>query len=355
MSIITLKESFNDNTILARFPKPNYSHISENITLSDPIWIKFKDIFIDEDLGNVARSNTNKVDLGSRVQALKESFAAGVIVNQDLGAVEYRGLDEKGDEYAQPYIMKYGYGRTLAQIELGAKGWAFNVITGTVTEIEDACSFENEDPLPKSSNKELDIINLKSEQIRKGTLANDENIILANIRKTYPRRKEASINRIKCGIYEQNKTSQKYGYLTEAKIILWGEQFYSGDFAIKGNLDDRKDEYGFTGKKGGCNRTFYRALHKFADTGKTSYLNAYSGQVSKGSTLEGQRAAIINEYIGIRVNYAITFGKDVKFLTLNGFFPQIIGEENWYDFILIDQDDLEARVARSIKAGKTVK
>jgi hypothetical protein len=240
-------------------------------------------------------------------------------------------------------------------MDLGAKGWAFNVIDGTETEIEDACSFENEDPLPKASNKEQDIINLKSEQVRKGTLENDEEAILANIRKTYPRRKDASIRRIIAGIYEQNKTKQKFAYYTSAKIILFREMHYAGDFAIAGELDTAWDEYGFTVKKGGCYRTFHKALRKYAETGRKSYLNAFCGQVSKGSTLEGQRAEIINEYITLRVNHAIVYGNDVKFLTLNGFFPQVVEEENWSEFVKIDQVALESRIARSIKAGKLIK
>ena len=67
------------------------------------------------------------------------SFGAGVILNEELGAVKFRG-----NEYPQPWVLKYGYGRTLAQIELGIKGWAFNPIEGTDTEIEDVQSFENE-------------------------------------------------------------------------------------------------------------------------------------------------------------------------------------------------------------------
>ena len=47
----------------------------------------------------------------------------------------------------------------------------------------------------------------------------------------------------------------------------------------------------------------------------------------------------------------MTYGKDVKFFTLNGFFPQSYGVDKWSDFILIDQDALEKKVKEAIKVA----
>jgi len=355
MSIITLKESFGNNDILALFPKPDYSHISTKITVSDAIWIPFNDIHIDEDIGNVARSNKNKEDLGSRVDALVISFAAGVLTNQELGAVIHRGFDENGIPYKEPYKLAYAFGRTLAQMEIGVDGWAFNVIDGSEKEIEDACSYENEDPLPKSANKEQDITNLKSGQVKKGTLSNNEEIILADLRKTYPRRANASILRIAAGIFEENNTSLKYAYLTSAKIKLWRKNYCSEHFEIDGKFHQELEQWGYTSKKGGLYRTVHRSLTKYVETGFESYVHVFCGQVTKGSTMESQRAGIINEYITLRMNHAIVYGKDVKFLTLKGFFPQVFDNDKWCEFVPIDQELLEKRIRRSIKAKKCVK
>ena len=65
--------------------------------------------------------------------------------------------------------------------------------------------------------------------------------------------------------------------------------------------------------------------------------------------MEQQRLSILNEYIQLRVDAYMTYGKDVKFFTLNGFFPQSFGVDKWSDFILIDQDALEKKVKEAIK------
>jgi hypothetical protein len=355
MKIITLKESYGNDDILEQFPKPDYSHISKRITVSDAKWIPFNMIHIDEDIGNIARSNKNKEDLGSRVDALVISFTAGVLTNQELGAVVHRGVGENGEPYKQPYKLAYAFGRTLAQMEIGVDGWAFNVIAGTEKEIEDACSYENEDPLPKTPNKEQDIISIKSGQVKKGTLSNKEEIILADLRKTYPRRANASILRIAAGIFEENNTSLKYAYYTSAKIKLWRNDHCFKHFEIDGGFDQDLKQWGYTSKKGGLYRTIHRSLTKYAETGFPSYVHVFGGQVTKGSTMELQREAIIDEYITLRVNHAIVYGKDVKFLTLKGFFPQIFGKDKWCDFVPIDQELLEDRVQRSINGKKCVK
>ena len=351
---ITLKEAYGDDAILKQFPKPDYSHISPNIKVSDAMWIPFDKIHIDEE-GNIARSDNNKEDLSSRVDALVISFTAGVLLNQELGAVTYRGLDENGNEYEQPYKLEYSFGRSLAQMEIGVDGWAFNIIEGTEKEIEDVCSFENEDPPTKKSNKETDIINLKSKQVKKGTLKNDEDVILADLKKTYPRRGDASILRIAAGIYEDNGTSLKYAYYTAAKIKLWRKNHCSTWFEIDGKWDKLLQRFGYTSKLGGLYRTFHRALNKYAESGFTSYVNAYTGQVSKGSTLEQQKVSIVNEYIKLRVNHAIVYGKDEKFLTLNGFFPQSYGVDKWSSFIKIDQVELEKKIKSAISLAKKLK
>ena len=194
--MLLLKEAYENDAILKLFPKPNYSHISPNIKVGDATWIDFDDIYIDDELGNIVRSDGQDP---SHIEDLKSSFSAGVIVNEELGAVK-----RQPEGSPQPWVLKYGYGRTLSQIDLGVKGWAFNPIKGTDTEIEDVQSFENEPKAPKSINQEKDIIRIKSKQVKEGRLSNNEDDIYANLKKTYPRRKKESIARIAAGIFEEN-------------------------------------------------------------------------------------------------------------------------------------------------------
>ena len=342
--MLFLKEAYRDDAILKLFPKPNYSHISENIKVGDAIWIDFKDIYIDDEEGNFARADGQDQ---SHVDDLKMSFGAGIILNEELGAVKFRG-----NEYPKPWVLKYGYGRTFAQMELGVKGWAFNPIEGTDTEIEDVQSFEKEPKAPKSTNQEKDIIRIKSRQVKLGTLSNNEDIIYANLKKTYPRRKTESLNRIAAGIYEDNNTPIKYAYYTDAKIKLWRDNHCADWFEIVGDWDSKKQEFGFTSKIGGLMRTFHRARVKYAEGGFVSYVNTFTGSVSKGSTLDDQRVSIVNEYIKLRVVDALVYGVNIKFLTLNGFFPQAHGIDKWSKFIEIDQDSLEKKVKAAIKIAK---
>jgi len=336
-------EAFDPKTL----PKPDYSHISPNIVVGDAIPILFEEIYIDDDGGNIARSDGIEP---SHIENLKLSFSNGVDTTQQLGAVEYRGPN-----YAQPYVLKYGYGRSLSQLNLGWEGWFFNPIEATETQFEDVQSYENEDPLPKSSNKEKDIINIKVKQIREGRLTKNEDVIIANLKKTYPTRKKESLSRIAAAIFESTGTPVKYAYYTEAKIKLWRTNHSTENFNIDGNWDSDAEMYGYTTKIGGIYRTWHRAKKKYAESGAKSDVNCFTGVVSKGATLRDQRSSIVDEYIALRVREYKVYGKDVKFLTLNGYFPQEVGTDNWKSFVLIDQDKLEKLIKAKIKATKSNK
>ena len=71
--------------------------------------------------------------------------------------------------------------------------------------------------------------------------------------------------------------------------------------------------------------------------------------------MEQQRKSIIKEYISLRVTDALTYGVNVKFLSLLGFFPQAYGVDKWSEFIPIDQDEIEREVLKAIKKAKKVK
>jgi len=342
--VITLKEAYGNDAILKLFPKPDYSHISSDIKISDPIWIKFDDIYIDDEVGNIARADGQDP---SHVEDLKFSFSNGVLVNEELGAVVPQ---PKGSE--KPYKLLYGYGRTLSQQELGVEGWAFNVVDANQTQQEDIASAENEPKAPKKNNQERDIINIKSRQVKEGRIPNNEDAIYENLKKTYPRRKKESLDRIAAGIYETNATPLKYAYYTEAKIKNWRKNYASVWFEIDGKWDISRQSFGYTSKIGGLYRTEHRARRKYASSGFKSYVNVFAGQVTKGSTLEQQRVSILNEYIQLRVDAYMTYGKDIKFFILNGFFPQAHGSENWSDFILVDQVELEKKVKEAIKNAR---
>ena len=347
--MIKLKEAYGDDAILKQFPKPDYSHISTDIEISNAKWILFKDIFIDDDNGNPARLHGQ--DPG-HIEELRYSFANGVNTAQPIGAVKERPLQTDGTSYPKPYELVYAFGRTLAQIESGVEGWAFNTIDATETEWEDIQSYENEDVAPKSPNKERDIVQVKTKQINEGRLAKTENAVMSNLKKTYPSRRKPSLDRIAAMIFENVGIQSKYAYYSESKIGLWRDNHASQWFGFNGEWDTYRNQYGYTSVKGGVYRTWNNALIKYAETGKKSYVNCFANTVSKGSTLIDQRQSIVREYIKLRINHAIVYGKNIKFLTLNGFFPQQQKVDNWKSFIELNQDDIELQVKQGINAAR---
>ena len=113
--------------------------------------------------------------------------------------------------------------------------------------------------------------------------------------------------------------------------------------------------FGYTSKIGGLYRTFHRARVKYAEGEFISYVHAFTGQVSKGSTLEQQRESITEEYISLRVTDALTYGVNLKFVSLLGFFPQAYGVDKWSEFVELDQDRIEHQVSEAIKIAKSKK
>lgn len=344
---LNIHQAYEDKTLNPQylFQKPDYSHISVEIKVSDAIKISFDDIYIADDYsgGNGARENGQ--DPG-HVDRLVQSFSKYADTTQPLG-----GVIKQPPGSPQKYKLLYGFGRSLAQIELGLDGWFFNVIKANPTALEDIQSFENEDQLPKRPNKERDIIQVKSRQVREGRLAKDENVIDANIRKIYPQRNKVSVDRIVSAICAETNTKQRFAYYTEAKIKLWRKDHASDYFEIEGKLHENMDEYGWTSNKGGLYRTWHRSIKKFADDGKKSYVNCFIGTIGENTSLEKERKNIIEEYIGLRLRYWKVYKKDVKFLRLNGFFPQATEDDNWKSFVLVEEDKIENEIKARIKMG----
>lgn len=344
MAMLDIHKAYYEGALNPKtdLPKPDYSHISPEVKVSDAIKIKFNKIYIEDDRdgGNAAREHGQ--DPG-HISNLVESFADGVDTTQPVGAVK---VQDNGSP--KKYKLVYGFGRSLAQIELGLDGWFFNVIEGSDTQIENVQSFENEDPLPKATNKERDIIQIKVKQVREGRLADDENVIDADIKRIYYRRKKPSRDRIVSAICKATGTTIRYSYYTNAKISLWRDNHASEWFAIDGNLHDEKGEYGFTSKIGGLYRTWHRAIKKYSDDGKTSYVNCFTGTIGENTSLESQRMSIIDEYIRLRVRYALIYHRDIKFLRLNGFFPQATQVDPWKDFVPVDVVKIEKEIKARI-------
>ena len=325
-------ETLGEKQIKDLFPKPDYSHINPLIVIGDPIKVSFDDITIDDETGNVARFDAG-ID-PAHVHALKTSFHAALLITEELPA-----LSEKTHPAPKKYILKYGFGRVHALIELGLDGWFFNVIKKkksedseelvdlSQSEWEDVSLYENE-PVPKKHNKEQNIIDTAIKKIGRGDLDNTETCIFDHLKKIFPNRPKPSLNRIKEAVMEASNTKQKHTYYTESKIKLWMKDHSSEDYVFNGEYDEKRKMYGFSCKHGTLNRTFISALKKFAETGHKSYVVMHFGEVSGNSSMAQKRVLGINEYVSIRRSFKEMYGKDIEFLTLLGAFPQITDVED---------------------------
>ena len=337
-------QNYGDEKLKELFPTPDYSHISSEIEVSPAKWISFEDIHIEETSGNIARLD-NEMD--NRIKLLKNSFSLGIQTNQELGGVQRA---ERGSP--KPFKLLYGFGRTIAQKDLGAKGWAYNVINAGERDLRLVCSVENEEQVPKKHNKEEDIVYVFNSLIRDNLLKNKQSDIEKRLLKTYPRRDKKSITSILNKIMEKSNTPVKYKYYTPSVMKDWRKDNYIGDFAINGLLDNSNNMYGFTTKPSGMYRVVHRASTKFHETGLKSYVNCYVGFVKEDKLLNAQRISLIQEYVRLRVKYWKIYGRDVEYLILNGFFPQDVDKENKQDFIKVDQSMLAKVIRKCYDYGK---
>ena len=323
------------------FPKPNYSNVSPNIKVPEPIFIKFSDLYMC-DTGNAGRADDDDLD-PTHIADLQTSFGVGIRTNEEVGAVK-----DRGENSPVRYELKYSFHRTDALMGMGQEGHWYYPIEATDTEWDDICSIENEPQPPKKSNQERSIIATQVKQIKAGHLVKNPDVVKKRLLELYPTRPKASRDRIAQGIFELTDIKEKFCYWTDAKIKRWRENNYSGYFAMGGDWDRRAQMYGYTTKIGGLYRTFHRAEAKYAETGFTSYVNCFTGNVTKNANLVDQREAIIQEYINLRVQKYMVYKKDIKFLTLNGLFPQL-NSEFQKGFKEFDQEEIEKAVKIHIK------
>tara|TARA_B100000780_G_scaffold239750_1_gene181588 strand:+ start:443 stop:1480 length:1038 start_codon:yes stop_codon:yes gene_type:complete len=338
--LVPLDQAQNiDPTII---PKPDYSNVSSSIKVGDPMWCDWDNIWINDRGGNVARD----ADGGNpaHIADLETSFKNGIRTNEEVGAVK-----DRGPGFEKRYELKYSYHRADALQNLGQIGHWFNIIEATDNEWLDICSVENEPKAPKLANKEAEIVKIQVKQIEQGILTKNETSIRKRLKQLYPTRPKVSLDRIAQGIFELKDIAVRFTYWTKPKIKRWKKENFSGNFEIEGDKDKSRNMFGFTTKIGGVYRTHYRAKMKYAETGIKSYVNCFSGQITKTETLEKQRQSIIDEYVALRIADYKVYGKDICFLIINGFFPQEDTEIQKHFFNVDVQKDIEKRIKREIK------
>jgi len=300
-----------------KLPIPDWTHL--DVQSAEPIWIEFKDIYIDDINRNISKVEPHTAD---EIQKLEQSFRGGVDTKEFTPAVE-EYLTKNGKRYK----LVYGYGRSEALRNLGLIGWFFVILKGTVDTIEDVQAQENEQ-LPKRINKEVDMRKFLSRKVRSGMIDNTEDAIKSKFRKVYPNRAKDVKNRIVQQVMEDNDTPQPYIlYTSIPKIEDWLENHSKFDYVIKAEFDINRNMYGVVVKEGYQNRTAVEAVKRYKETGKKTYIIGHCGGPTPKHSFKVKRKQFVMQYKEIEAAFKHC-GARIFPIKIIGFLPQDREVEN---------------------------
>lgn len=303
--------------------KPNYEHL-KGVKVLDNILLDLGKIYYDEEGNNIRHEGQDP----AHIESLRMSFAEGVDPSQFPPAVVKR----KGEPSKFSHDLAYGFGRLMSLMELGVTRYPVTVLEcENESALDDVKVFENED-LPKSENKEIDIKTVIAKKITKGWISNDEDTIRKEIKRICPYRKKQSVDRIVQAVFTDCKTPQKYQFYSPGKAQQWLNNHSSEEYVI-GEFDDKRDMFGYLVKEGYQYRFVMNAIRNYAKYGKKSYCIVHVGSPSGKSTIPVKRQQYIDELDEITKNF-LTISKDFEICwEIMGFLPQIYGVEDWKNLI----------------------
>tara|TARA_B100000780_G_C21045621_1_gene419742 strand:+ start:155 stop:1117 length:963 start_codon:yes stop_codon:yes gene_type:complete len=305
---------------LEEIPKPSFPTLA-TVKIKETIRLKFDDIFIEDDYNNTIKINGQDM---SHVEDLRLSFSEGVDLNQEPPCVIKRKTENSS------YELVYGFGRSLALLELGVKEWYFTEIEADEDSIDDVRAIENE-PLPKLNNSEQQLKRFLAKKVEKKLLKNTEDALRKKLNEVAPHRKKQSKDRIISFAMEDIGTPQKYAFYNQSKFNLWLKNNCSNTYST-GKLDEDRDMYGYLVKAGYQYRFVMNAIKHFAKTGKHSYCIAHVGAPSENNSIPQQRAKFRKE-LGSLLENLKTCGMKSDFIHIEGALPQEHGIDNWKQLV----------------------
>ncbi len=307
------------------FPKPNYSHIGNgNVIVEDPIFIRFDEILIPEK-GNRARK-TEPIPTSERITRIRNSFAPGVHTSEFLPAVIKRNVDPS--EPLQ-YELLYGIGRTWTfMTEMGAKGYWFNVISASDTDLEWVCLNENV-VLEKTPNKETNVVHAVARMVKNGGIPSTQKKIDDEIRKNLPYCSMVSRQRIVAAACEAANVPMLHYTYTEGTAWKWIVDHSAIEWVIGGKWDSRLHAYGHLVKSGTVQHFFHKAIMKYANTGKPSYAIMHYDLPTENSTFSMKNQAQY-DLVELYHDAYTKLGMDTRsFMSIKGAMPQDNEKHNW--------------------------
>ena len=319
-----------NDTKLNRIPIPDWNHLG--VTSKETIRLNWDDIYIDHD------SNKSKQEphTPEEIESLRMSFANGVNTSEYPPSVIYRGK-----QYAKPYQLVYGFGRSEALRLLKTKEWLFTLLEGDEDSIEDVQAAENEG-LPKRLNKEVDMRKFLIDKIISGKISANETAIRQKFKKVYSGQSKEVANRVVAQVLQQTGVKQSYElYTSVVKIQDWMNNHSKVDYCVGGEYDVKRNMYGMAMKEGYMYRAFMMALARYRETGKKSYVIFHCGAPSEKASLLKKRLSIMenfNEHVLDFQNVGVN-PTDIP-LVIMGFLPQERGVEDWK--MLITPEEVKA-------------
>ena len=258
----------------------------------DPVWIEFDNIRSLDDDKNIGRTETHT---RLQIQALANSFAAGVQTWQELPAV-IRNID---NEIKFSYNQVFGFGRVEAiqEAKQDQKGYWFWVLKPcTETQLSWVKVLENLDITPEFKEAEKLLVQQMNDLLYKGIVANTDEDIRNHILEKVPHLGKKKLGDVTNIIFETNKTPRKYLTWGPAKINQWLKQDAddSAKFLHGGKFDTVRNMYGFAARN--VMDPVINSIKKYHETGKDSYVVLHVEAPNKSGNLKTFRKNQKNQY-----------------------------------------------------------
>ena len=281
----TPSEYYN-NADINNVPVPDWSHLDvTSPTSNSTVRLKWDEIYIDDITGNITKEEAHTAE---EIEALRLSFSAQVDTTQFPPAVKYRGK-----EYAKPYQLVYGYGRSEALRLLQTEGWFFTLLEGTEDALEDVQAQENE-MLPKRVNEEVDMRKFLIQKVTDGKIEKTEEAIRAKFKKVYPYRRKETMNRVVPQVLKELGVKLPYIlYTSKSKVEDWISNHSKEEYVIGEKFDHERNMYGVQMKEGYDWRVVMNAMQTYAETGKKTYVICHCGAPTKKQNFSIKRKNIV--------------------------------------------------------------
>ena len=322
-----------DNADINNVPVPDWSHLDVTSPTNSPtVKLNWDQVYIDDIDGNVTKEEPHTAE---EIESLRLSFAAQVDEKEFPPAVKYRGK-----EYAKPWKLVYGYGRSEALRLLNTKGWYFTNLEGTEDALEDVQAQENE-MLPKRINEEVDMRKFLIQKVVDGKIEKTETAIRAKFKKVYPYRRKETMNRVVPQVLKELGVKLPYILYTSAsKAQDWIDNHSKEEYVIGGEFDHDLDMYGVLMKEGYQWRIVMNAILTYNATGKKTYVLLHCGAPTKKQTFSIKREKAMKIFSHFR-SVLTSEGLKVWPVVVLGALPQDRKNENLKELVKVGDDAKE--------------